>query len=223
VVVLEQHYVAGGCTHAFNDMGYEFDTGLHYVGRIEKYKMLIDFVSGPHKVEWKKLGNEADSFTYHQIKLNNEEAVPFQAGEENFVNRLVKEFPEEQTNIEKYLGFVKKVNKLAEMYFYGKLFHEWIQCAMNWTVNKEYFRWANRTTESVLLEVTSNARLRAILAGQWGDYGLTPEHSSFLIHAGIAAHYLDGAYYPVGGSQEISRAIIPTIEKAGAKVFVKLQ
>jgi len=34
VVILEQHYVAEGCTHAFEDKGYEFDTGLHYVGRI---------------------------------------------------------------------------------------------------------------------------------------------------------------------------------------------
>jgi all-trans-retinol 13,14-reductase len=35
-VLLEQHYVAGGCTHAFHDGGFEFDTGLHYVGRMEK-------------------------------------------------------------------------------------------------------------------------------------------------------------------------------------------
>ena len=31
VVVLEQHDVAGGCTHVFKDRGYEFDTGLHYL------------------------------------------------------------------------------------------------------------------------------------------------------------------------------------------------
>jgi hypothetical protein len=53
VVVLEQHYVAGGCTHTFEDKGYEFDTGLHYVGRIEKYKNLLDLVSGGGRsVEW---------------------------------------------------------------------------------------------------------------------------------------------------------------------------
>ena len=27
VVILEQHYVAGGCTHCFEDKGFEFDTG----------------------------------------------------------------------------------------------------------------------------------------------------------------------------------------------------
>ena len=32
VLVLEQHDVAGGCTHTFEDRGYEFDTGVHYCG-----------------------------------------------------------------------------------------------------------------------------------------------------------------------------------------------
>ena len=35
-LVLEQHYIAGGCTHCFEEGGYEFDTGIHYIGNIEK-------------------------------------------------------------------------------------------------------------------------------------------------------------------------------------------
>ncbi len=34
VLVLEQHYVAGGSTHVFEQAGYEFDVGLHYVGNL---------------------------------------------------------------------------------------------------------------------------------------------------------------------------------------------
>ena len=32
MLVLEQHYVVGGTTHVFEDQGFEFDTGLHYIG-----------------------------------------------------------------------------------------------------------------------------------------------------------------------------------------------
>ena len=39
VLVLEQHYVAGGCCHTFKDGGYEFDTGIHYIGNIEKRRI----------------------------------------------------------------------------------------------------------------------------------------------------------------------------------------
>ena len=34
VLVLEQHDQAGGCCHSFVDKGYEFDTGIHYIGEM---------------------------------------------------------------------------------------------------------------------------------------------------------------------------------------------
>jgi all-trans-retinol 13,14-reductase len=232
VVMLEQHYVAGGCTHSFEDKGYEFDTGLHYVGRMEKYKQLIDLVSfsGKHtdkNVQWAKMGTEKDGYCYDEILLKNpkekDEVKPFKlcAGEKVFIDNLVKKFPKEEAAIREYVRLVKRVNKLADMYFYGKLFHPWIQWFLNKFVNGEYFKWAGKNTWDVISELTDDKELRSLLCGQFGDYGLHPRDASFLIQAGIAAHYLDGAYYPVGGSQEISRAIIPTIEEAGGAVFVK--
>ena len=32
VLVLERHYIVGGCTHTWEENGYEWDTGVHYVG-----------------------------------------------------------------------------------------------------------------------------------------------------------------------------------------------
>ena len=29
VLVLEQHYIAGGCTHEFTEKGFTFDSGVH--------------------------------------------------------------------------------------------------------------------------------------------------------------------------------------------------
>ena len=39
------------------------------------------------------------------------------------------------------------------------------------------------------------------------------------MHALIAKHYLAGGAYPVGGSAEIARSIIPTIQACGGEVF----
>ena len=36
VLVLEQHYVAGGACHTFQHKGYRFATGIHYVGEMGK-------------------------------------------------------------------------------------------------------------------------------------------------------------------------------------------
>ena len=222
-VVLEQHYVAGGCTHSFEDQGYHFDTGLHYVGRIEKYKTLLDLVSvdPDHQVEWAQMGTKEDGYCYDEIKLGTDEPIKFRAGEKEFVDELVKTFPEERDAIEKYLALCKRANKLCDMYFYPKIFSPWLQSIINFFLNREYFDLARKTTWEVVSSFTSNERLKAVLCGQYGNYGLKPSDSSFIIQAGIVAHYLGGAYYPIGGSQQISRALIPTIEKAGGRVFVK--
>lgn len=58
----------------------------------------------------------------------------------------------------------------------------------------------NRPTREVLAELTDDPELIAVFTGQWGDNGLPPARSSFLIHALIARHYLYGGYYPVGGA-----------------------
>jgi all-trans-retinol 13,14-reductase len=34
VLVLEQHYTAGGFTHVFHRPGFEWDVGVHYVGQV---------------------------------------------------------------------------------------------------------------------------------------------------------------------------------------------
>ena len=167
------------------------------------------------------MGTAEDGFCYDEIKLGADKPFKFPAGEQEFTEALIKEFPEEADAIREYVRLCKRVNKKADMYFYGKLFARPIQWLINKLLNTEYFTWASKSTWDVVSGLTQNKRLRALLCGQFGDYGLKPQDSSFLIQAGICAHYLDAAYYPIGGSQEISRAIIPTIERAGGKVLVR--
>ena len=49
-----------------------------------------------------------------------------------------------------------------------------------------------------------------------GDYGLPPAQSSFAMHATIVEHYLNGAFYPIGGAASIAAAMVPLIEKLEA-------
>ena len=55
VLVLEQHYIAGGCTHTYEDKGFEFDTGIHYVGNVQKYQPLLDCIT-EHPIQWQQMG-----------------------------------------------------------------------------------------------------------------------------------------------------------------------
>lgn len=41
------------------------------------------------------------------------------------------------------------------------------------------------------------------------------------MHSVFVGHYSSGAFYPVGGSSTIAKAIVPTIERAGGRVLVR--
>mgnify|MGYP003385189736 FL=1 len=223
VVVLEQHYVAGGCTHCFEDKGWEFDTGVHYVGKTEKYGHLLNMVTlnKEDRIQWQQLGTEQDGFVYDEIKIGENDIHPLRAGRENFINDLVAKFPDERASLEEYVRLVVDCNKRAELHFFGKLFPTWLEGALEWAIGGKFRQMASWSVKDVLDRLFgTNEPLKAILAGQFGDYGMLPSDASFFIHAGVVCHYLEGGYYPVGGPQVISRALIPTIHAAGGRVLV---
>ncbi|MGL5291552.1 MAG: phytoene desaturase family protein, partial [Vibrionaceae bacterium] len=80
--------------------------------------------------------------------------------------------------------------------------------------------FATRTTAQVLASRFRSQELRALLASQWGDYGLPPSKSAFAIHAQIVNHYLNGAWYPQGGASQIARTFEKGIEQAGGALLI---
>src|SRR5690348_3250844 len=62
VLVLEQHFVAGGGTHEYDLGGFRFDAGLHYT--IPWSGPLLRLAAGPAapRVEFKKMGIEDGTF-----------------------------------------------------------------------------------------------------------------------------------------------------------------
>ncbi len=81
-------------------------------------------------------------------------------------------------------------------------------------------RRATGTTKAYLDAHFRSPELKAVLASQWGDYGLPPSQSAFAVHALIVSHYLEGAWFPRGGSARIARTFEKGIEQAGGAVRV---
>jgi all-trans-retinol 13,14-reductase len=67
----------------------------------------------------------------------------------------------------------------------------------------------------------SDPKLRAVLLGQNGDYGLPPSQVSALLHLGLAAHYFRGAFYPKGGGQIIADRLAARIESLGGRICLR--
>ena len=69
-------------------------------------------------------------------------------------------------------------------------------------------------------DLVCSPRLKSILLGQFGDYGIVPSQAPFFLHASIVNHYLEGGWYPKGGSSKLAEEICRTIWEAGGAVLV---
>ena len=216
VLVLERHYTAGGFTHTFKRPGYEWDVGVHYIGEAHHegsmMRRMFDHVTDG-SLEWEGMGA-----VYDKIHIG-EDVYDLPEGRREFIEKLSGHFPEERENIEAYAKLLHKVNRAAKLFYAEKVLPPFLAGLVGGLLRSSAKKYFTRTTDEVLREITPNARLRAVLAGQFGDYGLPPKQSSFFIHAMVANHYLTGACYPIGGASRIPAAMEPLIEASGGMVI----
>lgn len=216
VLVLERHFKLGGFTHSFARPGNRsWDVGLHYVGEMapgELAREIFDLIT-QNRVEWHKMPSPFEKFVYPGFTFE----VPDH--EHDYQEALIRHFPDEEVAIRQYFADVHTVRKWFNTYVFAQSAPPFYASLL---------RFFNRGKEGLALCPTGeylgkhfqNPRLKAILASQWGDYGLPPSESAFLIHAVIVSHYLKGGYYPAGGAATIAQSVASVIEACGGKCLL---
>ncbi|GAA5525268.1 Phytoene desaturase (lycopene-forming) [Microbulbifer aestuariivivens] len=216
VLVLEQHYTAGGMTHAYERNGYEWDVGVHYIGDVGSHptmtRRLFDFLSAG-RLRWAPMDS-----TYDRICIG-EKRYDLRAGREAFIAGLLEHFPGEEQTLQRYLQRVSAVGRAMRLLTLEKMLPGWCAPLLSQWRKWRLPAYLNKTTYEVLRELTDNEQLIAALSGQWGDNGMPPREGSFIIHALIVKHYLHGGYYPVGGASALAATIIPQVQASGGEVF----
>ena len=122
VLVLEQHYIAGGTTHSFEDKGVEHETGLHYIGNIKKLTNVLDLLTF-NPISWCKMGWERKDKKeiYDEIFIGKDH-YEFEAGEDNLINYLMEKFPlTPKESFVKYFDLIKSISK-KDNFFISKIF-----------------------------------------------------------------------------------------------------
>lgn len=216
VLVLERHYTAGGFTHVFHRPGYEWDVGVHYIGQMgagAPMRALFDEITDG-RLKWNAMPE-----VYDRIRIADR-SYDFVSGAERFTERMREYFPREGAAIGRYLAQVRDAARASRLFFAEKAIPAALARVAGPLLRRRFLGYARRTTAETLARLTSNRELIAVLTGQWGDYGLPPGQSSFGMHAIIAEHYLEGAFYPVGGASRIAAGIAPAIERAGGRILV---
>lgn len=216
VLVLEQHYTAGGFTHSYARNGYEWDVGVHYIGDVGAphtlTRRLFDFVSNGG-LKWAPMDDHFD-----RIFLGDE-SFDLVATPTKYRAELLTHFPDDAAAIDEYLRRIATAAGSMRLLTMEKLLPGPAAALVRKLRQWRAPAWLNQTTREVLESLTDNQKLIAVLTGQWGDNGLPPAQSSFIIHSLIARHYLYGGYYPVGGASRMAETIIPQIQKNGGELF----
>lgn len=215
VLVLEKHTEPGGLTHVFRRDGASWDVGLHYVGDMQEggqIRTYVDFLSGG-QVQWNRMPDPFERFVYPGLDF----AVPADAG--RYQERLIGTFPGEAAAIRRYFRDVRRATRWMTLHFARRMVPRPAAPLLR-AAQLPLERLATQTTKAYLDSRIRSHELRALLATQWGDYGLPPSKSCFGVHAQIVRHYLGGAWFPDGGSGRIARGIEQGIEAAGGEIRV---
>ena len=213
VLVLEQHSVAGGYASAFTRPGgFTFDVSLHSttVGIREGVANLIygfpevrDVAFVPHKPLYRAI------YPDHDIRVPHRD-VP------GYIALLKKNFPGQEAAID---GIFADMKGLADDV--GRLSGAGGQPDMSSfpTTFPYLFKNFNRTWGAMLDDRVKDPKLKAVITGLWGYFGLPPSKLSPFYYAMPLMGYLEGGgYYPIGSSQKISDAFVGLIRKHGGEV-----
>ena len=219
VLVLERHYVFGGFTHEFTRRDkatkarYSWDVGIHYVGEMHEDAFLRKFFDAVTRngVDWAKMPDVFEKFVYPDFTF----AVP--SDEKRYRVALVAMFPEEQAAIERYFVDVRAVGAWFGRHNMSSP-HPFVDRSKRAPELNGGFENPDITTGQYFERNFKNQKLRAVLLSQWGDYGIPPAQSSFVIHCSVVLHYFGGGFYPVGGAGAIAASVRPIIEEAGGEV-----
>lgn len=220
VLVLERHYTAGGFTHIFKRKGFEWDVGIHYIGEVQKntsvIKKLFDYISDA-EIKWADMGE-----VYDKIVVGDKE-YDFVKGVQNFKDKMVTYFPNEKKAIYEYVNLVFSAIKTSQKFYMDKAMPPLISKLFGGKMRKPFYNFSDKTTYEVLASLTKNEELIKVLSGQYGDYGLPPKESSFVMHAAVARHYFAGGSFPIGGSSVIANSIDKVIEKTGGTILISAE
>lgn len=215
VLLLEQADHAGGLTHAFSRNGWTWDVGLHYLGEYAQGGL-----AGP-LLGW--LTDDAIRMAsmgpvYDTLHFPDDFRFMIARPEEAFKAELKERFPSSSAGIDAFFDAMRDAQHAAHRVFAQRGMPPPVAEMLKLIFHRGSKKWCSRTTQEVLDELFDDAKIKAVLSAQWGDYGGPPAVGSFAMHAVIIREYFQGAFYPIGGAGVIAPAMTRVIANAGGEV-----
>ncbi len=211
VTVLEQHYRPGGCLHRFFRQGLGFDTGFHYVGSAgpdESFGRIMRHLGVYDRVQWRPMDAAGfDVLRFPEFEIS----VP--RGLTAWQQRLEEAFPSEVKGIRAYVQLHREAVSAYGLYN--------LDLGIS---SLDVIRWEEMPLTTVLSELFSDERLRAVIAGHGAPlYGVPPSEAPFGVHAVVTDHFLGGGWRIAGGGDRLAKALCSRLRELGGEILLRAE
>ncbi|MFC7523838.1 phytoene desaturase family protein [Parapedobacter sp. GCM10030251] len=208
VLLLEKNNQYGGNLQTFVRDRRIFDTGVHYIGGLEKGQNLYQYfhyLGIAEKLRLKRMDrNGFDMVTFDSDPIE----YPYAQGGENFVAQLSNYFPDEQKGIRQFYAKMKEICQSFPLYrLNAEETYQWNEDILGLKVS------------DVINQCTSNQKLRAVLAGTNLLYAGIKDKTPFYVHALSVNSYIESAWRCVNGGGQIAKLLIRELHKHGGKAL----
>uniref|UniRef100_A0AAU6WQ01 FAD-dependent oxidoreductase n=1 Tax=Chryseobacterium endophyticum TaxID=1854762 RepID=A0AAU6WQ01_9FLAO len=205
VCVLEKNNQYGGNLQTFSRDKLIFDTGVHYLGGLSEGQNLHRYFSYLGIMDDLQL-QQMDPDGYDRITFGYDQTeYPHAQGYDNFIEQLVKNFPDERENLQNYCEEIQRVcNQFPRYNLVGKDHY-----------NEEVL---HLNTKRFIESITPNRKLQSVLLGSNFLYAGDSENVPFYVHALTVNSYIQSAYKCVKGGSQISKLLIKRLREHGAEV-----
>ncbi len=215
VLVLEHHSVPGGYAHEFKRAGFRFEVSLHAIDGVApggwSYPIL-DELDVLNKVDFRRLDPfYTAKFPDHQLDVHSD-PLAYEA-------ELIRNFPDEAAGIRSLIDSMTKVfTETRRFWIDGE---EGVRPPLEQMPSRypQMLKAMNQSWANFMDEHLTDPQARAVISTLWGYFGLPPSklNAATFILPWVSYHYF-GAFYPVGGSMAMSRALAVDITDHGGEI-----
>lgn len=207
VCLLEKNRQLGGSLQTYVRDRVIFDSGVHYLGGLGEGQNLYQVFKYLGILQKLKL-QRMDGDVFDKIVIENDpKEYAFAQGYENFIQQLLKDFPDEEKALRLFCDKIKEVCSKFPLYN--------LRSGGNLDEKNAVLGIDTRT---FIESITNDKKLQAVLVGNSMLYELQSGMTPFYVPAMILNSYIESSWKCVDGGSDISKFMAWNIREHGGVI-----
>jgi len=208
VCVVEKNKQIGGSLQTYARDKVIFDSGVHYLGGLAKGQNLYQIFKYLGIMDKLKLQlQDIDAFDKILIEGDDTEYALAQ-GYENFIDKLLVHFPEEEKALRTYCDKLKEICSKFPLYN--------LRASNDMNEKSDVLEI---DTKAFIDSITTNEKLRVVLAANNALYAGQPDKTPLYVHALILNSYIESSWKCIDGGSQIAKLLAQNIKENGGKII----